>query len=441
MKKELWMRMITESRNRKMTAYIPRDLVVPLDSNKIISIIGSRRSGKTTYLLHIMDQLKSSQIPAENIIYINLENPSLLPYQSTNLIELMEAYHSLYPALLKEKKYIFLDEIQLIPDWEIAVRHLYDQENCQIWLSGSTSHLLSRDISTHLRGRSISYTLYPFSFREILRYHQVKIDDPTLPYSEQRFFIQRLFDQYLHFGGYPEVISAGDEDEKKRILQEYLETIFFRDLIERYRLRNLPLMRDLIRFLFTNIGSRFSLESYFRSIKQNYPASKQTLIYYLQYLEDVFLFFPVKKYAFSLKEQAKSFKKIYAIDLGLQGIGSFELLPTKSHRLENAVYNDFLQRASRNPFLEIYYDRQTNDQEVDFLVKEGSSVKSLIQVCFTLGSEKTFNREIRSLLLAKEKYNPENMYIITEDEDDTAFCCPKDIRIVPFWKWAIDTTI
>lgn len=197
-------------------------------------------------------------------------------------------------------------------------------------------------------------------------------------------------------------------------------------------------MRDLIRFLFTNIGSRFSLESYYRTTKQVYPVSKQTLFTYLQYLEDIFLFFPVKKYANSLKEQTKSFKKIYSVDLGLHNMGGFEVIPSKSHRLENAVYVELLQRASRNPLMEIYYDRQIGDQEVDFLIKEGSAVKELYQVCVNLTNEKTFKREIRSLLLAKEKYQSQELYIIIEEEEEIKFSHPMEIQILPFWKWALN---
>jgi predicted AAA+ superfamily ATPase len=351
---------------------------------------------------------------------------------------MMEAYHSLYPTMVQEKKYLFLDEIQLVPDWEIAVRNLYDKENCQIWLSGSTSHLLSRDISTHLRGRSISYTLYPFSFREIVRYNQIDIQDPKLLFSSSRFTIQNLYSAYLQYGGYPEVVQTNQMDEKNRILQEYLETNFFKDLIERYHIRNIQLMRELIKFLFTNIGSRFSVESYYRTIKQAYPVSKQTLFNYLQYLEDIFLFFPVKKYANSLKEQTKSFKKIYSLDLGLHHIGGFEGLPSKSHRLENAVYIELLQRASRNPMLEIYYERQVNEQEVDFIVKEGSDFVALYQVCVSLSNETTYHREIRSLLAAKEKYHPKEVYIFTEENEEIQFPCPEEVQIIPFWKWALN---
>ena len=438
MKKELWMRLINEFQDHAMIDYIARDLTIPLDSKKIISIIGSRRSGKTMYLYHLIDLLKKQQIRPEGIIYINMENPALFPLKSTDLIDLLEAYYTLYPYLISEKKYIFLDEVQLIPDWEISVRHLYDKENCQIWLTGSSSHLLSRDISTHLRGRSISYTLFPFSFRELVRYNEIDAKDPRLFYSSKRFLVQKIYRNYCQYGGYPEVIQAKLENEKYRILFDYLETIFFRDLLERFHIRNHQLMRELIKFLFTNIGSRFSIESFYRTIKQTYPVSKQTLFNYIQYLEDIFLFFPVKKYAFSLKEQSKSLKKMFSIDLGLQNRGGFEVIPSNSHRLENAVYIELLQRASQNPLLEIYYDRQSKDKEVDFLVKEGTKIKSLIQVCLNLSNEKTFIREICSLKLAKEKYHPQEIVIITEDEKDIPFSYPEEFKIIPFWKWALE---
>lgn len=433
---DLLMRLILASQERTLPAYIPRDLPIPLDSQKIISIMGPRRAGKTTCLYHVMEELKK-KVDAEQMIYLSLENPALNPMNPQLLGDLMESYHRLYPDRLTQKKFIFLDEIQLLPDWEVAVRYLYDQENCQIWLSGSSSHLLSRDIATQLRGRSIPYLLLPFSFRELVRYHGLNPDDPHLPYTSQRFHLQKIAQDYLRFGGYPEVAQASTEDEKNRILKEYLDTMFFRDLLERFNIRNQTLMKDLMAYLFNCTGSRFSAEAYFRHIKQVYPVSKQTIFHYLSHLEDIFLFYYLRKYASSLKEQTKSQKKIFSIDPGILDKGVFESYPSMSHRLENAVWVQLWHFKACNPMNEVYYHRDPTGYEVDFVVTDGARMKSLLQVCVKVESEKTMQREIRALMKAQEQYKAEHLYLITLEQDKIAFPLPEEVKVLPFWQWAL----
>ncbi len=433
---DLLMRLILASQERTLPSYIPRDLLIPLDSQKIISIMGPRRAGKTTCLYHIMDELKK-KFDKEQIIYLSLENPALSPMNSKLLVDLMESYHRLYPDRLSQKKYILLDEIQLLPDWEVAVRHLYDQEICQIWLSGSSSHFLSRDIATQLRGRSIPYLLLPFSFRELVRYHGLNPDDLHLPYTSQRFHLQKMAQDYLSFGGYPEVAQASTEDEKNRILKEYLDTMFFRDLLERFNIRNQMLMKDLMAYLFNCVGSRFSAEAYFRYIKQVYPVSKQTIFHYLSHLEDIFLFYYLRKHASSLKEQTKSQKKVFSIDPGLLDKGVFESYPSMSHRLENAVWVQLWHYKSRKPLSEVFYHRDPMGYEVDFVVKEGARVLSLLQVCVKIEDEKTMQRELRALMKAQEQYKAEHLYLITLEQDKIAFPKPEEVKVLPFWQWAL----
>lgn len=433
---DLLMRLILASQERTLPSYIPRDLLIPLDSQKIISIMGPRRAGKTTCLYHIMDELKK-KFDKEQIIYLSLENPALSPMNSKLLVDLMESYHRLYPDRLSQKKYILLDEIQLLPDWEVAVRHLYDQEICQIWLSGSSSHFLSRDIATQLRGRSIPYLLLPFSFRELVRYHGLNPDDLHLPYTSQRFHLQKMAQDYLSFGGYPEVAQASTEDEKNRILKEYLDTMFFRDLLERFNIRNQMLMKDLMAYLFNCVGSRFSAEAYFRYIKQVYPISKQTIFHYLSHLEDIFLFYYLRKHASSLKEQTKSQKKVFSIDPGLLDKDVFESYPSMSHRLENAVWVQLWHYKSRKPLSEVFYHRDPMGYEVDFVVKEGARVLSLLQVCVKIEDEKTMQRELRALMKAQEQYKAEHLYLITLEQDKIAFPKPEEVKVLPFWQWAL----
>jgi len=194
-------------------------------------------------------------------LYINFEDDRLLPLETTDLNDLMEAYYELYPDTKEEQKYFFFDEIQNIPGWEVFVRRIYDKEKIELYITGSSSKLLSKEIATNLRGRTLSFSLYPLSFHEFLRFKNIKIPE-NYQYSSIRYKIKNLLEEYLIYGGFPEV--ALDDTLKMETLNDYHEMIIYRDLVERFSIRNTHLLRMLIKYLITNISSVFSINSYYQ---------------------------------------------------------------------------------------------------------------------------------------------------------------------------------
>ena len=437
MKKEALKEVIREFQEWTLPNVIRRGLEVPLSSRKIVSIVGPRRSGKTFYLYGLIKKLLSNGIPREGIVFVNFDDPRLLPCDALCLEELLQAYRELYPERMEEVSYLFLDEIQNVKGWESGVRRLHDTGRFRIYLTGSSSKLLSREIASRLRGRGVSFELLPFSFREILRAKGVKVDR-NIAYSPRRAFVKKLEEEYLELGGFPEVVLEEDPAMKLRILREYLETMFIKDLVERYKIRNSMLLRELMKFLLTNTAKRFSANSFYKWIKTSLPITKRTLFNYIRYLEDSALFFFVRKFSFSLKEQAQAVRKVYVVDAGLRASYGFRFSKEKGTNLENTVFLEFYRRKNLNPLLEIYYWRDSRGREVDFVIKEEQKIKSLVQVSCDSSDPRTKQREVNALLSASQALNCPNLQTITLEEEGEEKLSGKTIKIIPLWKWLLN---
>ena len=437
MNKEILKQVVKEGQEFKFPLIYPREIKVSLDSNKIITVTGPRRSGKTYLLFSLMQQLIKNKVNRKNILYINFDDPRILPMDAQGLELIQETYFELYPELKETNDFIFFDEIQNVRNWEIGIRRIYDTRNFQIFLTGSSSKFLSQEIATTLRGRAINYKILPFSLREILTTSGVRLEPDTV-YSKTRFNIKKIVDDYFTFGGFPEVILATKE-LKVRILKEYVETMFFRDLIERYRLRNQAVLRELIKYLTSNVANLFSLNAFWRWIKQTYPIGKRTLIEYTSYLEDIGMFFFIRKFSFSLKEQAQRPRKVYIVDNGLRTIYGFNFSQDLGRVLENSVFLKLEYEKTRNPLLEIFYWQDSKKKEVDFVVKEGIKVKSLIQVCSDPQQPETEKREIAPLLKAGKELKCSKLIMITHNYEKEQKFGRQKIVFLPIWKWLIES--
>ncbi|MGB7295576.1 MAG: ATP-binding protein [Candidatus Aminicenantales bacterium] len=428
---------IKEFQESGLPEVLPREIEVPLSSHKIIAIVGPRRSGKTYLLFLLIKKLHSRNISPEQIVYINFEDPRLLPCDAKGMEFILEAYGELYPESRGEKSYFFFDEIHNVKDWEIGVRRIHDTKKCRIFLTGSSSKLMSREIATQLRGRTTRYEVFPFSFREILSAKGIQLKK-DIAYSMERFSIKNYLDEYLTMGGFPEIVLEESQDLRMRILKEYLETMFFRDLVERHRIRNQPLLRELMKFLATNTANIFSANAYFKWTKNTYPLTKRTLLNYIGYLEDTGLFFLVRKFSFSLKEQTLRPRKCYIIDNGLRTAYGFKFSEDKGKNLENAVFIELLHRKATNPLAEIFYWQDHKKREVDFVVRQGRDVRELIQVCDRIDDFRVKEREIRALTGASEELRCDNLSVITFDYEKEETISGKKVVFKPLWKWLIE---
>ena len=405
--------------------YKSRFFLIPTNLKKIISIIGSRRVGKTYICYQIISELiLKENVEKENILYINFEDDRF-DFKVENLDLIIQAYGELYPKINFSKCYFFFDEIQEVKDWEKFIRRIYDTYTKNIFITGSSSKLLSKEIATSLRGRSLSFEIYPLSFKEYLDFHNVKVD---IYYQKSLFEIKNLFEKYM-LGSYPEIIDYNDEFRFKTY-QEYLNVMIFKDIIERYNLKNREVLNIFIKKTISNISTEFSINKFHNELKsQGFKISKDLIYELPNYLEDIYLVFFLEKYDSSVLNRSLSSKKVYVNDLGFSKI--FKFNENRGRLLENLVFIELKRRSK-----EIYYHKAK--KECDFVIKKGLEIIEAIQVATNMDDIDTRNREVVGLIDAMKTYNLKEGLILTEDEEGVEQHLDKTIRIVPIWRWLLE---
>ncbi len=423
--KEVFKKLIVDSQERSYTNLIPRVYTIPTDTNKIVSLIGIRRSGKTYMLYKLIEDLRKNT-PKENIIYINFEDDRLFPITLQDMDSLVEAYYELYPDKREEKVYFFLDEVQNIDGWELFVRRIYDTLNIALFITGSSSKLLSSEIATSLRGRTIVYEIFPFSFGEYLNYKEI---DVNIYSSSSQSYIQNAFNSYLVDGGFAETFEQS-EDVQKRILKDYLDLIVYKDIIERYAIKNHALLKHLIKYLFSNMSTLISFTKLYNEYKSlGYKLSKDTLYEYISYLQEAYTLFTIPIYRNSVKEEQRNPKKIYAIDNGFKKLFDTSLSPDYSKLYENIAFLHLRRKTS-----EVYYYK--GKQEVDLYANIDGGM--LINVSYDISSEATLKRELAALEEGMEYFNLKKSYLVTKERDEIIrLDDEKEVVVVPMWKWLV----
>lgn len=423
--RDIFRRIIIDFQERSLRATIKRDIEVPLFSNKIITLIGVRRCGKTSILYKMIEELRKS-VDSKNIVYVNFEDDRLLGTTVGDLDDLIEGYFEIYPQKRDEKIYLFVDEVQNIPQWESFIRRIYDTLNVQIIITGSSSKLLSSEIATSLRGRTLTYEIFPFSFKEYLRFKNIEVN---LNSSKSLSFIKHSFDEYLISGGFPETIGQ-EGSMQKRILSDYVNLIVYKDLIERYGITNTALLKHLIKYTFVNMATSVSITKLYNDFKSNgFKLGKETLFDYFGYLEEAYAIFGVPIFRSSVREEQRNPKKIYAIDNGLRAVYDASFSPDYSKLYENLVF-----LALRSKTLDVYYIKER--QEIDFYcVIDG--VKQLINVSVDISNPDTFEREINSLAEGMEFIGVDTSILITKDREGSVSVGDKLVLFIPLWKWLL----
>ncbi len=403
--------------NRKL------ELPANLSIKRAITVIGPRRAGKSYLLFHTIQKLLDKGIDKSNILYINFEDFTFENAASSELVKILDVYFDIYPSKRNEKTWLFFDEIQEINGWERFIRNILDSINAQIFLSGSSSKLLSKEIATSMRGRSLSYSLLTLDFQEFLEFKGTK--PSKFLSSAEESNLAKVALEYVKFGGYPEVaLSSGD---KEKLLRELIDVTLQRDIIERYGIRNIKVLRLLVNSLSSSF--EFSTHKFFNFLKSNgYTVSKNTLYTYIQAINDAFVVAELKKYSKSVVKEEQSVSKFYMLDNGICAASNAQ----NSKLFENAVFNSLYRREGIKL---AYYNDQS--AEVDFVVSKGDSVKSLIQAAYSLGDFSTKEREFKALHLASEKLRCKNLYVITLNENGTETYKGKKIKIMPLWKFML----
>ncbi|MBS7612305.1 ATP-binding protein [Candidatus Bathyarchaeota archaeon] len=414
---------IVEWVRRDIAVGVYRELKVPRRKDKIISIIGPRRAGKTYYFYQLMKERR------EHSLYLNFEDLRLMDVDFREIRDLVRIY---VEVVGWEPSNVLFDEVQNLNGWEKALRGLLDLQRYNIFATGSSSKLLSREVATQLRGRTFSYILLPFSFREFLKARNVTVSEPLTMDEAAR--VKNLLRSYLEFGGFPEVVF--EDAEKERILKEYSEMILFRDIVERHKLRNISLARFLLSFFIQNFSREFSVNKVLKTAGLE-SFGKNTLYSYVDRVQDSVAIFFLNRFSPRVYQRESWPKKVYLCDTGLTKTVRFS--ENVGKLMENVVFLELLRLMNRRPMLEIYYWKNSQQGEVDFLLKEGMNVKQLVQVTYAMERDEVEKREIKSLLEASEKTNCNNLLVVTWDYEGEDKSDGKTVKFIPLWKWLLTT--
>ncbi|NCC50494.1 MAG: ATP-binding protein [Spartobacteria bacterium] len=410
---------------------IARRMRVKSVRGKATVCIGVRRCGKSTYMFQHMLRLLDEGVPRENLLYINFFDDRLHGLQHDRLGLISEAYFLLYPEKKNtEKIYCFFDEIQVFSGWEAFVERLMRTENCEMFITGSSAHMLSRELATQMRGRAVSWELFPFSFREFLDFKGVNSVQPFS--TKQRLVVSKLFDEFLESGGFPEV--AGVEKLLRiRLHQEYFNAMLFRDLIERYDISHPRAVMDLAHWLTDNIASLYTVNRLTGFLKSlSYHAPKSAVSDYLSWFEDAFIFFTVRVFDASVARSNTNPKKVYCIDHSMISSISSGILVNAGHLLENLVFTA-LRRVTKN----IFYYKTKAGREVDFIAQQERGKRMLVQVCESLADPKTRKREIAALEDAMTELGVRESVVVTRHESEQIHVECGTVHVVPAWSFLL----
>jgi len=415
-----------------LPASVSRRLVIPSLPGKAGVCIGVRRCGKSTLMFQIMQNLQASGVSRQNILYLNFFDDRLHSLRQEGLASILEAYYSIYPDKKNTQTvYCFFDEIQVMPGWEPFIDRLMRTEKCEVYLTGSSAHMLAKDIATQMRGRALSWELFPFSFREFLDYKGIASAGPVS--GKKRLTIQNAFGQYWQTGGFPEVLSL-DRALRIQVHQEYWGAMLFRDLVERHDISHPRAVADLAHWLADNCGSLYSINNltgYLKSL--GHKAPKSAVSDYLEWFQDAYIMFTVRIFDASLTRSNANPKKIYCIDHALVQSVSSGILVTSGHLLENLVYI-----ALRRISAEIFYYKTSTGREVDFIVQDTHRACSLVQVCESLADPRTLKRETTALAEAMAELSINQATIVTRADEAQLPVASGIIHVVPVWRFLLD---
>lgn len=426
MRKDIIKNLITDFQEKGIPSARPRLLEIPVNSKKIVALTGVRRSGKTFQLYNIIRKLIKQKIGLRNILYFNFEDERI-DKDTFILNDIIESYQELYPEINMGSCYFLFDEIQNISGWEKFVRRIYEQVSKNIFITGSNSKMLSREIATSLRGRSINYEIYPLNFKEYLNFLGIEINFNS---TKSNSAMVNAFEKFLSSGGFPELISV-DNGIKNKVLQEYFNVMIFRDLIERYGITQTEILKYFCKRVIGNSSKEFSANKIYNEIKsQGYKISKDTIYEFQNYIESIYLAFYVPRYSHSIVKQEFSRKKVYSIDNGLAASIDIFFMKNKGTALENLVFLELIKSGKK-----VFY--YSNNYECDFLLAENEKISEAIQVCFDTGDADTKKREERGLLTVCREFKLKKGLILTIYGEEKYTIDGITIEIIPVYKYVL----
>jgi len=419
---------------RNIPLPIARDIKFNDVKGKADTAIGMRRTGKTYFCYQKIHELLANGIPKEKILYLNFEDDRLLDFTVNHFNLIVDIYYSRYPEHRNGTCYFFFDEIQRITQWEIFIRRLLDTENIQLYITGSSSKLLSSEIATSLRGRSLTTEIFPLSFVEFLKYNKLFDSSPTKFGADTIARLRKGISDYLSVGGFPE-IQGVDKNLRIEILQGYIDSVILKDVIERHSVSNVLVLKHLVRNIMNSPAGKFSVNKFYNYLKSNsIKCTKNSLYEYLDHLMEAFFFFSVPIHSRSEKARTLNPQKLYTIDNGLLNAATFRNASDLGPLLENLVY---MHLRRRGYIME--YVNTKDGFETDFFARHKVTDETrLIQSCWDLSDGKTYEREVRGLKSAMDELSMKSGTIVTWDYEATI---NDNIQAIPVWKWLLDSSV
>lgn len=411
----------------------PRETCLPIGEEKIVTIPGVRRCGKSSRMEIVINHLLRNGVQRERFLWIGFDDERLVKMSSDDLNMIIEAYQEMYPDVQMNDVYMFFDEIQLIKEWEYFVMRLYKHYSKNIYISGSNASMLSTEMETALRGWPDEQETFPLSFREYCTFKDIVADS----YIEQDLAkIRNAFFDYNNEGGFPEIVLMENPLKKVKTLQTYFDTMLLKDLAEHYEISNIEVLRYFLKRIMSNLTKPTSIRGIHGDIKsQGLKVSKSDLYNWALYACNIFLFIRITGYSRSLQKTESSLPKYYCIDNGLRDAVLLPQSNDDGKKLENAVFLQLYRTLS--PMDKIFY--YSGKSECDFVVQQGISVNQLIQVTWDMNDDATRRREINGILEAADVTGCNNLYIITADTTEKIML--EDGRIIyvlPAWRWLLN---
>ena len=429
-KKDLIKSILQSWQDKIPVEVLPREIRLPVDSGKIITVVGVRRCGKTSVLFDTIQRLLTSGIAKERILFFSFDDERL-NLKTDEFDFILQAYRELFPATPLNETYVFFDEIQMADGWEQFVRRIYDSETKNIFISGSNSKMLATDIATSLRGRTLQYEIFPLSFSEYCDFLQ--LDKNSLRASSIPFLIN-AFRSLMIKGGFPELVLNGYAEVAKT-LQEYYFVLLYKDIVERYEVKNIPSLKYFVTRLLANLSKPTSINKINHELKSAGFKFDKNLLYSLaEYLENVFFIYRMGRFSREVVLSDLTDKKVYFVDNGMIQALTPSFQDDYGKLFENQV---FLWLRRKAPFLRglLYYKEK---RECDFILFDRNQPEMLVQACYNFSDPDTRKREIEGLIAASQHFNCRNSLILTFDHEEELKVNDLNIRVIPAWKEMLD---
>lgn len=387
-------------------------IVKLIDTEDIKVITGVRRCGKTVLLKQIIDELENRGIASENIIYMSFESSK---YKNIRNDDDLDEFIFSKTNNLNGKIYLLFDEIQKVKNWEVSLNSYRVDLECDIYITGSNSQLLSGELATLISGRYISINMLPFSFKELIQYHDE---------MHENIDEIKLFEQYLSYGGFPGLLNYENE-EKEKYLYDLYSTIVLNDILYKNKVKDLDLLERLMEFMISNIGQLFSANSISKYIKnENRKTTSHTIINYMDYARNAFIFYQIKRENIKQKRKLLISDKYYLVDSGFYFIFNGSTQRNWGQLLENIVFLELIRQGYSITIGKI------QDLEVDFVCRKANQIK-YIQVSQSILDENTRKREFKSLEKISDSYPK---YVISMDSFDFSANGIIHLNIIDFLK-------